>query len=614
MQITWFQALLVAAAAYAGMSTWILGVGYFTLYRPLIGGTIVGLILGDVGQGMAFGAALNAVYLGFVSTGGTLPSDLVTAGYIGTALALSSGLDVDAALAAFGIPLGVLGGFLWFVRMTLGSAFVHWADACADRGDTGGVAAINLWAGQGLLLLVYALPTFVIVYYGACNPWLPIDRVVAVIPVRLIAGLSVVGGMLPAVGIGLLLRSLGRARLFPYFIIGFVLAMYFDLPVMVIALLGCAAAWVAGGGPGGRLRREGSAERWDIRVSPPHVEGAQTQSIGVYGARRVSKRVPRRVLWGAWWRWFMFLHASYNYERLQGLGFAHALKPVIDHLYATAEERAAALKRHLVFFNSEPQFGAVIPAVVIAMEEERASGADITDEAISGVKSGLMGPLAGIGDSLIQGLITPLLLSMGISLAQQGNLAGPVLYSLLISAVIAGSSYAFWSLGYRWGKAAVSRILSSGWVQAVTGAVSVVGMTVVGGLTAGVVQFSTPVSIVMGQAVVSLQEDVLDPILLGFLPLALTVSVWWLLSRHVSPLRVIGFVFVAGIDLAYLGLAGGVAPPLFSLEWLAFLLGGHPVTVASGLIRLWPPLLATGLAVVAVLVRRIQNIRVMETR
>ena len=112
MQITWVQAAFIALAAYMGVSAWTLGVGYFTLYRPLVGGTIVGLILGDVRQGMAFGAALNAVHLGFVSTGGALPNDLVTAGYIGTALALASGMDVDAALAAFGLPLGVLGGFL----------------------------------------------------------------------------------------------------------------------------------------------------------------------------------------------------------------------------------------------------------------------------------------------------------------------------------------------------------------------------------------------------------------------------------------------------------------------------------------------------------------------
>jgi PTS system mannose-specific IID component len=583
VQITWLQALAVAGAAYVAMSTWTFGVGYFTLYRPLVGGTIVGLILGDVWQGMAFGAALNAVHLGFVSTGGTLPSDLVAAGYIGTALALSSGLDVDAALATFGIPLGVLGGFLWYARMTLGTVFVRWADARAERGDTRGVAAVNLWAGQGLLFLMYALPTFLIVYLGQGA----MDRIVALIPERMLDALAVVGGMLPAVGIALLLSSLGKVRLIPYYIVGFLLTIYLDLPLLVIAILAGAVAWL---GVGGTVPRPRAA--------------AQPQACGE--GERVgpdSSRVPRRVLWGAWWRWLMFLHSSYNYERLQGLGFAHALKPAIEHLYTTTEERIAALKRHLAFFNSEPQFGALVPAAVIVMEEERAAGAEISDEAISGVKSGLMGPLAGVGDSLIQGLATPLLLAMGISLAQQGSLAGPVLYCLLISPLIIGTSYAFWASGYRWGRAAVSRILASGWVQALTDAAAVLGMAVLGGLTARVVQLSTPVTFVVGDAVVSLQTDVLDEILLGLLPLTLTLVIWWLLGRGVSAPRVIGLVFVAGIDLTYLGLAGSYAPPTFSRAWFAFLLGGLPVTLGPALTHLWPPLLATGLAVVVYLRR-----------
>ena len=583
IEITWIQALLIAVAAYLATSVWVFGVGYFTLYRPLIGGTIVGLILGDVRQGMAFGAALNAVHVGFVSTGGSLPSDLVTAGYMGTALALASGLDVGAALAAFGIPLGILGGFLWFARMTIGSVFVHWADARAERGDTRGVAAINLWAGQGLLFVMYAVPTFAIVYYGQWG----IDRVLALIPEGLFAALSVVGGMLPAVGIGLLLRSIGRTKLIPYFVVGFVLATYFDLPITVIALLGAAAAWLA----------VGSVKTVSTGTASSEDEGAQAET----GSS--ARRVPRRVLLGAWWRWLMFLHASYNYERLQGLGFAHAMKPVIEHLYTTAEDRAAALKRHLVFFNSEPQFGALVPAAVIAMEEERAGGADLSDETINGIKSSLMGPLAGVGDSLVQGMLTPLLLSMGISMAQQGNLAGPILYALLISAAIIGSSYTFWMLGYRWGKAAVSRILGSGWVQALSSGASVVGMTVVGGLSATLVQFSLPVEISVGQAIVSLQEDVLDMVLRGLLPLALVGFCWWLLQqRRMSAFRVIGVVFVMGIDLTYLGLAGGSVPPLFSADWFAFLAGGSEPTLLSALRHLWPPIVATACLVVAVVI------------
>ena len=188
-------------------------------------------------------------------------------------------------------------------------------------------------------------------------------------------------------------------------------------------------------------------------------------------------------------------------------------------------------------------------------------------------------------------------------LAQQGNLAGPLLYTILVSTVIIGSSLSFWTLGYRWGRSAVSRVLASGWVQAATAAAAIVGMAIVGGLTPKLVQFSTSASLSVGQAVVSVQKDVLDPILRGLLPLALTLSVWWLLVRRASLLHVIGLLFAAGIDLAYLGLAGGEAPPLFSAAWLSFLLGGAD-TLRMALLHLWPPLLATALGLVVLLRRR----------
>jgi PTS system mannose-specific IID component len=578
VNITLLQALLIAIAAYLGMSVWAVGVGYFTLYRPLIGGLIVGVILGDWRGGMAFGAALNAVHLGFISTGGSLPSDLVTAGYIGTALALASGLDVEAALAAFGIPLGVLGAFLWFGRMTLGSALVQWADARAVCGDTRGVAAINLWAGQGLLFLFYTVPTFVIVYLGQYG----IELALELMPSRLLEALAVVGGLLPAVGIGLLLRSIGRIRLLPFALFGFVATTFLELPALVIALLGASAAWLVVSGQ--FLNGKGEV--------PSILPGAQGSATVVSESGSAVRRVPPRVRRGAWWRWLFFLHASYNYERMQGLGFAHAMRPVIEYLYPDRPERAAALQRHLVFFNSEPQFGALVPAVIVAMEEERASGADVSEKAINGVKGSLMGPLAGVGDSLIQGLITPLLLSLGITLAMEGRLIGPLLYVGLISAVVIATNRLFWGMGYRWGRAAVSRILVSGWVQALTEAAAVTGMVVAGSLIASLVRISTPLAVAVGQVTVSLQNDVLDVVLKNVLPLAATLGVWWLLERRVPTMRLIGAIFLAGIVAAYAGVLGSSAPPLFGSAWVEWIVGGVPVTLGSLFLHLWPALLA----------------------
>jgi hypothetical protein len=100
----------------------------------------------------------------------------------------------------------------------------------------------------------------------------------------------------------------------------------------------------------------------------------------------------------------------------------------------------------------------------------------------------------------------------------------------------------------------------------------------------------------VGDAAIALQSDVLDAVLRGLLPLLLTLLAWWLLSRRVPSMRVIAIFFLAGIDLAYLGLAGPAGPPLFSRAWGVWLLGGAPVTAGSALAHLWPPLLATCLA------------------
>jgi mannose/fructose/N-acetylgalactosamine-specific phosphotransferase system component IID len=193
---------------------------------------------------------------------------------------------------------------------------------------------------------------------------------------------------------------------------------------------------------------------------------------------------------------------------------------------------------------------------------------------------------------------------MGIGLAQQGSLAGPLLYSLLVSVLVLGTSYVFWSFGYRLGKVAVSSILASGWLKVVTEGAAIAGMFVVGGLAPKVVHFSTSASVRVGQATISLQADLFDVILRGLLPLVLIASVWWLLRHRFSPLRVVGLVFAAGIDLSYLGLAGGSSPPLFTQAWITFVVGGAGRTIGSALAHLWPPLLATAVALILMFTRR----------
>ena len=137
--------------------------------------------------------------------------------------------------------------------------------------------------------------------------------------------------------------------------------------------------------------------------------------------------ITRSDVFQSFLRWLFFSHANYNWERYQATGFAHAMTPIIKKLYKDPEDIKAALKRHLVFFNTEPDTGGLIHGMVIAMEEQRAIGAaDIDDETINNVKIGLMGPFAGLGDVLKQGLWFPIWQSIGISVAIAAEGGSPI--------------------------------------------------------------------------------------------------------------------------------------------------------------------------------------------
>lgn len=258
----------------------------------------------------------------------------------------------------------------------------------------------------------------------------------------------------------------------------------------------------------------------------------------------------------SFWLWLFFSHANYNYERLQGTGFAHAMTPIIRRLYHSPDEIRAALKRHLVFFNSEANWGAVIHGTVIAMEEQRANGAtDIDDEAINSVKTGLMGPISGVGDTLTQGSLVPILLSIGIGLAATGNVLGPILYFVAILATITTITYLAYMQGYLRGRDAVTGILRSGVLPKVIVGAGVLGNVVLGALAAQFVKLAIAPVILIGDGGVDIQHDVLDRILPGLLPLLLVLLSWYLITRRrVSPLVLL---------VAYVGIAIVGALPFF---------------------------------------------------
>lgn len=147
-----------------------------------------------------------------------------------------------------------------------------------------------------------------------------------------------------------------------------------------------------------------------------------------------EKRLTKREIFSMFIR-SNFLLGSFNFERVQALGYCYVMIPAIKKLYGPGAKRSEALQRHLEWFNTHPWLTAPIFGVTAAMEEEMANNKKIDAKAINGMKIGLMGPLAGVGDPIFWGTLRPVLAALGASLALSGNIAGPLLFFFLINAV-----------------------------------------------------------------------------------------------------------------------------------------------------------------------------------
>ena len=270
------------------------------------------------------------------------------------------------------------------------------------------------------------------------------------------------------------------------------------------------------------------------------------------------KKLDKKDVVNAFWRWTFFSHANYNYERLEATGLVHSFKHVIKKLYGDDPvEYKACIKRHMQFFNTEPHIGGVIPGIVLAMEEQRANGAPISDEAINGIKTGLMGPFAGIGDTLWQGTLTPILLAFGISIGATGNLLGPVIYTALMFGIMFPVAYICWMGGYRLGADGVQQVLAGGMLQKIITGASAMGAMVLGALTAQFVTVSCPAVIQIGEMQLNIQETVFDALFKGILPLAVTMLTLWLLrDRKMKSTTVMAILIIIGVVGGVLGFLG----------------------------------------------------------
>lgn len=237
MEITLFQAMLIAFFYYLSWSPWCTYVGFFTFNRPLLAGFITGIILGHPMEGALIGAGINVIYLGFISAGGAQMGDPSFAGYVGTALAIASNLDVATAMA-ISVPLGTIATVLWIGKMTMNSFFVHWADREVEKGNINRVAFINIVPPQILLFILSFVPALLVVYYGPSA----VNGMLSIMTDNVLHVFAVVGAMLPALGIAMNLKLIGNTFTMPFFVLGILLAVQFNMDIIVISIIGIITA------------------------------------------------------------------------------------------------------------------------------------------------------------------------------------------------------------------------------------------------------------------------------------------------------------------------------------------------------------------------------------
>lgn len=283
-------------------------------------------------------------------------------------------------------------------------------------------------------------------------------------------------------------------------------------------------------------------------------------STEIDAAPDTERMLTDRDLRSMYWR-STFLLGSFNFERMQAMGFCITLMPAIRKFYPSDKtEQAAALKRHLEFYNTHPWISSVVFGVTAAMEEQRAKGEDIGDDTITNVKVGLMGPLAGVGDPIFWGTVRPVLGALGASLALTGSWLGPLVYFLGINIIRILVRWYGLKWGYERGTAMVTEV-GGGQLKRITQIAAITGLFVMGALVAKwtTINFPGVISSVTaddGTVTETTLQNILDQLLPGVAALGLTFLCMWLLNKKINALWIILGMFVIGILGAWTGWLG----------------------------------------------------------
>ena len=270
------------------------------------------------------------------------------------------------------------------------------------------------------------------------------------------------------------------------------------------------------------------------------------------------KKITKKTLAKSFHHWYYGHLTCFSQEHMQTFGYLTSMLPIVEELYKDKEEQKEAMQTYTAFFNTEPQLGALVVGITAGLEEARANGDAVDGETINGMRAGLMGPIAGIGDSLVVGTLIPVLLGIALGLSKGGNPIGALFYILVWNVLIYGGMRFAYFKGYELGDKAVEFLVGPKG-QALRKAISVIGGMVIGAVAATWVSVTTSLELknADGEAFLKLQEKI-DGVYPGLLTAAFITLCWWLMAKKkVSP----NLVMLLLVVIALIGVALGIFDP-----------------------------------------------------
>lgn len=537
--MTIFQEVLLGLIAVFGWCEYVDGINKST--RPIVMCTLVGLVLGDLSQGVIIGGTLELATMGMMGIGISIPINITIAGVLGAGFAIAGGLSAEAAVA-LAIPVGIVFRLLEHLATT-GYDLVA-AKMLFDHPERNTPQRVTkaFWLIFGLSCLFMFLTVFLSLLVGAET----VAAVANAIPENIMNAIGTGTNLLAALGFAMLFNLTRTPKTMAFFFIGFALASYLGMPTMAIAILGAAAAAIAFFF--GDDRAAAGAAEDDILDD---FDDLDDESAALPAAR--EHLLGKKELSAIFFKSFG-LEGPFIYSRLQAIGWCRSMLPAIEKLYDTDEERCAAVNRHLEFFNSNPEFSTFIMGISASMEEQNAVEQGFDTASINNVKAGLMGPLAGIGDSFWWGIVKTVASGIGCQFAMQGNVLGPILFLLVFNIPHWAIRYILTFKGYELGHRVLDMMAESDIIEKISLCAGILGMMVIGAMTCDMISVSTPLVFNMANGVTLEVQAVLDEILPNLLPLLTMLGVAELLKRKVKVIPLIFGLLAFGIVFNLLGI------------------------------------------------------------